>query len=166
MDRPDLVSRVTPPKTTMLNTQALHPPIHHANGILPGPSPAAEAAKPRVAMPRTVVPTGLVAVLTALHRPPPACCVSQACLANPRSCRSAVKAAVRRARSAATAIASAVLPRLPRRDAHVNFQLNFDRFSLRVESTGRKRRARVCPRRSRPWIGFGCIRRSVDLIGS
>jgi hypothetical protein len=31
MDRPDLVSRVTPPRTTILNTQALQPPSHQAS---------------------------------------------------------------------------------------------------------------------------------------
>lgn len=31
MDRPDRVSRVTPPSTTMLNTHALQPPSHHAS---------------------------------------------------------------------------------------------------------------------------------------
>jgi hypothetical protein len=31
MDRPDLVRRVTPPSTTILNTQALQPPSHQAS---------------------------------------------------------------------------------------------------------------------------------------
>lgn len=132
---------MTPPKTTILNTQALHPPIHHANGILPGPSPAAEAANPRVAVVRTVGPVGLVAVLTVLHLPPLACCVSQACLARPRSCRSAVKAAVRRVRSAAAAIAFAVLPRLPPRHTHGTVPVNFSRLPFRIGRTEPRRRA-------------------------
>lgn len=125
MDRPERVSRVTPPNTTMLNTHALHPPIHHANGILPGPSPAADAANPRVAVARMVDPTALAAGLAVLHRPPFPFCVSQVFLASPRSCRSAVKAAVRRARSAATAIASTVLPRLLGPGVHRLFEVNF-----------------------------------------
>jgi hypothetical protein len=41
IDSPERVSRVKPPSTTMLNTQALQPPSHHASAL------RAESGSPR-----------------------------------------------------------------------------------------------------------------------